>query len=136
MNRNGRPQNAEHGGRCGPRVYSVSEIAVSYEGQDEQIVVKPPNLSCRGMFSNTSRIFPEGAVLNLKFRLVLTGEEIRTRGEVRHCQQGVGVGVEFIGLSPDAAGAIQREIELSSKAPRTPRSSKKCISTAPRQRHR
>ena len=136
MNGNGQPKRVEHGTRSGPRVYCVSEIAVSYEGQDEQIVVRPPDLSGRGMFINTSRVFPEGAVLNLKFRLVLTGEEVRTRGEVRYCQPGMGVGVEFIGLSPDAASIIQREIELSGKRPTTARSSKKRISFAPRKRRR
>ena len=106
--------------RSSPRVYSVEEIAISYEGQDEEIMVKPPNLSSRGMFINTSRSFPESAVLSLKFRLVLTGEEIRTRGEVRYCEPGVGIGVEFIRLDPDAAWLIQREIELSNgKRPRT-----------------
>jgi hypothetical protein len=52
------------------------------EGQNEEILVKPPNLSKRGMFINTSRTFPEGAVLNLRFALVLTGAEVRTRCEV------------------------------------------------------
>lgn len=115
MNENGRSRSLQHGGRCGPRVYSLSEIAISYEGQDEQITVKPPNLSLRGMFINTSRSFPEGAVLNLRFRLMLTRAEIRTRAEVRHCDAGVGIGVEFIGLSPDAQRVIQREVELSQR---------------------
>lgn len=105
------------GARSSPRVHSLREIAIAYEGQDEQIVVKPPNLSKRGMFINTSRSFPEGAVLNLKFSLVLTGAEIQTRSEVRYCQPGVGVGVEFIGLAEEATKMIEREIELSDKAP-------------------
>ncbi|MGB6498899.1 MAG: PilZ domain-containing protein, partial [Candidatus Acidiferrum sp.] len=96
-----------------PRVHSLREIAIAYEGQDEQIVVKPPNLSKRGMFINTSRSFPEGAVLNLRFSLVLTGAEIQTRSEVRYCQPGVGVGVEFIGLPAEAMKMIEREIAMS-----------------------
>ena len=139
MNGNGRPKQAEHGGRCGPRVYSVTEIAISYEGQNEQIVVKPPNLSCRGMFINTSRVFPEGAVLNLKFRLLLTAEEVQTRAEVRYCQPGVGVGVEFIGLTPHAAAIIEREVELSQRnlaRPAALRSSKKRNSFTARKRRR
>jgi PilZ domain len=99
--------------RSSPRVHSLREIAIAYEGQDEQIVVKPPNLSKYGMFINTSRSFPEGAVLNLRFSLVLTGAEIQTRSEVRYCQPGVGVGVEFIGLDPEAMKMIEREITMS-----------------------
>lgn len=99
--------------RSSPRVYSLREITVSYEGQDQEIVVKPPNLSTRGMFINTSQNFPEGAVLNLRFTLVLTGAEVRTRCEVRYSQVGVGIGVEFIGLPIDAMKMIEREIALN-----------------------
>lgn len=113
MNSNGNCRGKLPCARYSPRVYSVREITVSYEGQDEQIVVKPPNLSVRGMFVNTSRAFPEGAVLSLRFALALTGAEIRTRGEVRYCQPGVGVGVEFIGLASEAMQLIDREITLN-----------------------
>jgi len=59
------------------------------------------------MFISTSRIFPEGAVLNLRFRLAVTGIEVQTRCDVRHCLAGVGVGVEFVGLSPKMASQIE-----------------------------
>jgi PilZ domain len=94
----------------GTRVNSLREITVSYEGNDERIVVKPPNLSTGGMFINTTRSFPEGAVLNLRFGLLLTGEIVETRCEVRYCRPGVGVGVQFIGLSAQAENLIEREI--------------------------
>ncbi len=103
--------------RSSPRVYGVREITISYEGQNEEILVRPPNLSQRGMFINTSRTFPEGAVLNLRFALVLTGAEVRTRCEVRYCQAGVGIGVEFIGLPPESLKTIEREIALSGGSP-------------------
>lgn len=113
MNNNGRVRQFAAGARCSPRVYSVREITVSYEGRDEQITIKPPNLSVRGMFINTSRTFPEGAVLNLRFELVLTNAEIQTRCEVRYCQPGVGIGVEFMGLPPEDVALIEKEIALS-----------------------
>ena len=113
MKDNGRLSGKPSIARCGPRVYSLREITISYEGQNAQIVVKPPNLSTRGMFINTSRIFPEGAVLSLRFTLVLTGAEVRTRCEVRYCQAGVGIGVEFVGLPAEAMKMIEREIALS-----------------------
>jgi hypothetical protein len=72
MNANGKAHEPRLSGRTSPRVNSLREITISYEGQDEQIVVKPPNLSKRGMFINTARVFPEGAVLNLRFSLLLT----------------------------------------------------------------
>jgi hypothetical protein len=100
--------------RGSPRVYSLRKITISYEGENECIVVKPPNVSAKGMFINTNRAFPEGAVLNVRFELALTNAEIQTRCEVRFCQPGIGVGVEFIGLAADSKRLIEYEIELSS----------------------
>lgn len=96
--------------RLEPRVYGLREIHIVYEGSNEEIVVRPPDLSASGMFISTTRAFPEGAVLDLRFRLWHTGAEIATRCEVRHCMPGVGVGVEFVGLSPDDARSIAKEI--------------------------
>jgi PilZ domain-containing protein len=76
------------------------------------VAARPPDVSRQGMFINTTRNFPEGAVLNLRFRLALTRAEIHIRCEVRYCLPGVGVGVEFIGISPEAVRDIERETEL------------------------
>jgi hypothetical protein len=99
--------------RNGSRVHCLREITVTYEGQNEHTIVKTPDLSTSGMFISTNRPFPEGAVLNLRFRLAVTKAEVRTRGEVRYCLPGVGVGVEFIGIAPEAARDIERELALS-----------------------
>lgn len=99
-------------GRLAKRVHTVERISVNDEGRTEEVADRLPDVSAQGMFINTSQRFPEGAVLNLSFRLALSGAEIQTRCEVRYCQPGVGVGVEFIGISPEAKGQIEAEIEL------------------------
>src|SRR5262245_54195026 len=96
-----------------PRVQGVRDISVTYEGRREQIHIRPPDLSLRGMFISTSRVFPEGSVLSLRFRLAHTGVDVQTRCEVRHCLPGVGIGVEFVGVTPEAAQEIAREIAYS-----------------------
>lgn len=98
-------------GRAEPRVHGVRQITVLYEGHKEKIVVKPPDLSAHGMFISTHRVFPEGAVLNLAFQLAGSGVEVETRAEVRYCLPGVGVGVEFIDLLPEAQEEIALEIK-------------------------
>ena len=103
--------------RSGARIHTLEELSVHYEGQTEEIAARPPDISPHGMFINTTRRFPEGAVLNLRFRLGLSGAEIEARGEVRYCLEGVGVGVEFVGLPPEGARAIEEEIKLC--APRS-----------------
>jgi hypothetical protein len=105
--------------RMAPRIHSIGEIAVQYEGTEERIVSRVPNVSTTGMFLNTSRQYTEGAVLNLSFCLALSGLEVHARGEVRYSIPGVGVGVEFIGIADNAIRSIEREIQLSGR-PRRP----------------
>jgi hypothetical protein len=105
--------------RNATRVSSLKELSVSYEGFSEEILTRPPDISTRGMFINTNRGFPEGAVLNVQFRLALSGIEVRTRCEVRYSLPGVGVGVEFVDIPPEGVQAIEKEIQMGkSLAPR------------------
>ena len=90
----------------------LSELSLAYEGFTENIEMRPPDLSCHGMFVNTAKMFPEGAILKLRFRLARSGILIETRGEVRYCLPGVGVGVEFLEISPEAVRAIEEELSL------------------------
>ena len=101
--------------RLAQRISSLRELSVTYEGHSEEVALRPPDVSTRGMFINTSRNFPEGAVLNVQFRLGQTGAEIVTRAEVRYCLPGVGVGVEFVDISEEAVRAIEKEIQLQSR---------------------
>jgi hypothetical protein len=111
--------NGSHGWdtpRTAKRFSSLRELSVSYEGHSEDIVTRPPDISTKGMFINTVRTFPEGAVLNVRFRLALSGFEVHSRAEVRYCLPGVGVGVEFIDISRECVRAIEREIEIRAES--------------------
>ncbi len=109
---------ARHNGRRGgaerltARKSDLCDLSVTYEGHSDVIVCRQPDVSTRGMFINTNRRLPEGAVLNVRFRLTRTGEAIQARAEVRYCLPGVGVGVEFVEISPESLRAIKTEIEL------------------------
>lgn len=104
------------GPRSAKRLSSLRDLSVTYEGHSEDIVTRPPDISTRGMFINTTRVFPEGAVLNVRFRLALSGHEVHSRAEVRYCLPGVGVGVEFIDISRECVRAIEREIEIHTES--------------------
>jgi hypothetical protein len=118
--------------RMHPRISSIRDLSVRYEGQDELVRTRTPDISPQGMFINTSQRFPEGAILRVKFQLTLTGEEVEARGEVRYCSPGIGVGVEFTDISPESARAIQNEIDLSAKALRKASSGKPKARSSPR----
>ena len=99
--------------RLALRIHSIRQIAVQYEGTEERVISRVPDVSTTGMFINTSRTYAEGAVLNLSFCLALSGLEVQTRGEVRYTLPGVGVGVQFVDIAENAIHSIEREIQLS-----------------------
>ena len=109
-----------------PRVQFLSDLHLEYEGAGCEILYHPPDLSPHGMFVNTSTHLPEGAVVNLRFRLTRSGVQVQTRGEVRYCLPGIGIGVEFIGLEAKAVRAIEKEMRYfsSSRRPRIQRLSR------------
>ena len=41
-----------------PRYSCISNLHVTYEGRSDEIATRPPDLSVRGMFINTTRTFP------------------------------------------------------------------------------
>lgn len=98
--------------RSSARLATLRELSVTYEGCSEDVALRPPDISTHGMFINTNRSFPEGAVLNVQFRLGQSGAHVSTRAEVRYCLAGVGVGIEFIDISAEAVQAIEREVKL------------------------
>ncbi len=105
---------ALEGGRGWDRYSQIKDLSLFYEGLTEKIPVRPPDISPAGMFINTARHFPEGAVLHVRFKLAVTNFEINTRCEVRYCLTGVGIGVAFTGMSEEAERAIAQEIRMSS----------------------
>lgn len=106
-----------NGARREPRVQQVSQLHMSYEGGEGEIPIRAPDISLHGMFVNTTTHFPQGAVVNLRFRLTRTNTEVQTRGEVRYCLEGIGIGVEFVGIGTEALSAIEEEIQASSSFP-------------------
>src|SRR4029078_5304320 len=91
--------------RSSRKLFAMShlrELSVTYEGHNEIVSVRPPDISEQGMFINTGTRFPEGSFLKLRFQLTHTGVEISTRCEVRYCLAGVGIGVEFLNLPRDS----------------------------------
>lgn len=117
--------------RAAERYSSLRDLSVAYEGHSDTIATRLPDISTRGMFINTPKHFPEGAVLNVRFRLARTGAEVQSRCEVRYCLDGVGVGVEFVNISPKARLAIEQELHPVARPAKS-----KAISRAPKKHKR
>ena len=92
------------------RVSTHQDLSIVYEGSAESLPTRVPDLGPRGMFINTARHFPVGAVLKVAFRLTRSRHEVKARAEVRYCLAGVGIGVEFVDISPQDQRAIEEEL--------------------------
>jgi hypothetical protein len=72
------------------------------------------------MFINTSRYFSQGSVIKVRFRLTRSRYEVIARGEVRYCLPGVGIGLEFVEISPQAQRAIEEDFAATDALPSPP----------------
>lgn len=91
-------------------------LSVTCEGSTEDITLRAPDISTKGMFINTPNQIPEGTVLKVGFQLPRSGFEVQARCEVRYCLPGVGIGVEFVEISPKARHAIAEELRKNELA--------------------
>ena len=105
------------------RLSSFRDLTLTYEGDTEVLALRQPDISPRGMFIGTAAHFPEGAVLTINVRLTRSDRAVRTRAEVRYCLRGVGVGVEFIGMTTADQKAIREEIRSATRRPNPKRRS-------------
>jgi hypothetical protein len=96
--------------RSSKRFSHITGLSITHEGFGSEIQIQTPDVSANGMFIHTAVRFPEGSVIRVNFRLQRSQFEVKTRAEVRYCLPGVGIGVEFIGISDEAARAIGEEI--------------------------
>ena len=97
--------------RDSERYAAYRGLSLIYEGRSETIQVRAPDISTKGMFIHIPHHFPEGAVIKVEFWLSRSGYRVQARGEVRYCLMGVGIGLEFVEISPEDQQAIQDEID-------------------------
>lgn len=83
---------------------------VQYEGAGINAQTRISDLNVSGVFIDAMSPLPVGAALKLIFTLP-GGQRVATEGIVRHSQPGIGMGVEFTGLSADDAKLIQQTVE-------------------------
>ena len=68
------------------------------------------DLSVRGAFLRTHATYAVSRVLNLRFRLPNADTFITCSAVVRRQRMGQGIGVEFLGLSPETRAQIESSI--------------------------
>lgn len=65
-----------------------------------------------GIFVSAIQIFVEGEVIEIA--IPLGGEQIVVKGQVRYCQQGIGMGVMFVDLNDGQKVMIKKLVDRAS----------------------
>jgi hypothetical protein len=71
------------------------------------------DISEGGIYISAIQAFEEGAVLDVM--IPFRGDEVRVRGQIRHYQHGIGVGIMFVDLSDGQKEQIRDMIEAVAK---------------------
>lgn len=79
----------------------VDEVWIGQDGIFSPTSDKLTNVSANGMFIQTKESFAPGAVVNVRFNIGDSGVTVSSSAVVRNPQPGVGLGVEFLDLSPE-----------------------------------
>ncbi len=92
----------DHERRCGPRV-PAHEVAV------ELLDFRPRlrDISQTGAFIEDPRPLPRGRTLRLLIRLGPDSRAITVWGMIRRVEEGKGMGLEFVQISPDDRAALR-----------------------------
>ncbi|MBI4461311.1 MAG: PilZ domain-containing protein [Acidobacteria bacterium] len=103
----------EHERRVQPRIKPEKEILVEYP----EFRPRVRNISISGAFIEDPRPLPRGRVLQV--RLLLDGEQtIQAKAMVRRSEPDVGMGVEFIEMTPDDRNRLRKFVGVTAKIER------------------
>jgi len=83
---------------------------VQYEGAGVRAETRISDINLSGVFIDAMSPLPVGAKIKLAFTLP-GGKRVDTDGIVAHSQPGIGMGVEFTGLTPEQKELIQAALD-------------------------
>lgn len=88
-------------------------VDVYFDGQDATGVASTKDISLGGLYMNTQKVLPEGALLTLRIPLGEGEEQVVVNAEVVYSNPGRGVGVRFHGLTEKDRSLMEREFPAS-----------------------
>jgi len=95
--------------RKNKRVLIMQELVIDGKPAGQAI-----DLSINGMYVSTRAKFTKGQVLSFQF--ALDHEPVEVKGRVLHMHEGIGMGIKFVSISPEAYERIKSHIEKISAA--------------------
>ncbi len=81
---------------------------------NNSIMLNAIDISEGGVYVHTDRIFPSGNILNVSISMGV--QKLNLKARVQHCQEGIGMGLQFIDLSPEQEAGLKNLLtELETK---------------------
>ena len=94
-----------------PRISLRTELWIGQDGIFTRTNELLRELSIGGAFIECEQVYPIGTILSIRFRLPVAATVISCSGVVKRIRHGQGFGLQFIDLSRENIGLIQRQIE-------------------------
>lgn len=95
-------------GRIEHPIQHWPKLHESLERNWRKIETQPSNFGTEGEFKELSIHFPDGAVINLRFRRAASKDQPQGRGEDRYNLTDINLRLELVGLGPEAIRAIKK----------------------------
>ena len=72
------------------------------------------DISEGGIYISAIQAFEEGAIMDVT--IPFRGEEVKVKGQIRHSQQGIGVGIMFVDLDDKQKEKVREMVEAAKGA--------------------
>lgn len=89
------------------------------------VKVRGLDISEGGIYIHTGRSFKAGSIINIE--LPLPNATLKIRAKVQHSQEGVGMGLMFVELTPEQKQAIKSYMDDTMAQPNKPSGKKKIL---------
>ncbi len=94
-----------------PRMNLRTELWIGQDGIFTRTNEYLRDLSVGGAFVQSEQVYPIGTILNLRFKLPVAPTMISCSGVVQKIHLGVGYAVQFLDISRENIGLIERQLE-------------------------
>jgi hypothetical protein len=91
------------------RAKLVTQVQCEALGREGIMVTR--DVSVGGMFVSTKNPFPRDCEVALSFRLRAADSPLSCKGKIVYAIRGMGMGIEFAGLSEEARQALQKFVD-------------------------
>lgn len=86
---------------------------------NNSLLVNAVDISESGVYVHTGRLWPLGNILDIS--MSIGSHPVNLKVRVQHCQEGIGMGLEFIDLSPEHKAQLKnflKELKTKMSAPK------------------